>query len=307
MFGYTAIIGDLVFKTARIDNIPEVHRESGVQFRRDSLEREFKILRHLKGKGLPVPEFIGEGHDPPYFCMARKSGIRLEREALDKMTVPEWRQIARDLAGFMAALTKAVSPEEAKSMGFGTGSMDAVFNKIEHFRAALDDPAVAAALGNNLPFCRDMQTELVKKYEEEYKHLQKVFCHGDFHPGNILHDPETKRIDGKTGCVIDLGLCHYDLQAENCSRLLNYYTDDFVAMVCDEYSSLTGEKLSLEDAKIFRCAALVSHVKQALEGKEKETRDRLPNRLEQIAKLRNSEDVRKKVSSERSRSHSPKR
>jgi hypothetical protein len=285
MFGFTAIIGDLVLKALRLDNIPEVHRESGLPFRKAAFEREVKLLRHLKGKGLPVPAFIGQGQDPPYYIMSRNTGIRLEQENLDKMSVRERRQLAKDLAGFMAGLSKAVSAEEAKDMGFGKGGKRGDDVDPKQFKVFLDDPAIAKTLGNNFDFCRQMQTEFSDKYEE-YLIEPRVFSHGDLHPGNILHDPAAKRIDGKSGGVIDLGLCHYLTPAKDCISLLFNYKPDFVAMVCDEYSKLTGRKLLVRDVIIPACAIRIGHLKQVLKNEYPEREERLPKLLKEIAGMK---------------------
>lgn len=283
VFGYTAIIGDLVFKAARAEQHREGNRWEGdlAQFSR-ALARERKVLRHLKGKGLPVPEFMGEGDDPPYYCMVRCTGIKLEQQKLDEMTAQQRRRIAKDLAGFMAGLAKAFSAEEAQNMGLA-GLMEEEYITPEKFTELLDDPAVAKALGGNLDFCRQMQAEFAKKYAEDRRNNNMVASHGDLWSDNILYDPVAKRIDGKGGCVIDLGLCRYSRPVREFAALSCFYKEDFVAAVCKEYAKLTGDNLSFRDVKVVECAQIVSSVKQFLEAEPENRQRQVPHLLEKIA------------------------
>ena len=279
---YTVFIGDLVFKSPRFDNIRGKDKERGLQQRREAFAREFKVIDHLHDAGLPMTQAVGHGDDPAYYCMRRNTGIQLDPDDVDKMTAGEKRQIAKDLAGFMVGFAKAISAEDAKKLNFPDNALSPEYPPSAELKDFLASPAVAEVFEDNLSFCR----QVIAGYEAACRDQPMVASHGDLHSGNILYDPKTKRIDGKIGAVIDFGLCRYLHPAKDCYQLCQDYKDDFISMLCDEYSKTSDRKLTLKDVKIHSCAIRISQVKDCLESKDREMWNRIPKLLELIASMK---------------------
>jgi len=89
--------------------------------------------------------------------------------------------------------------------------------------------------------------------------------------------------------MIDFGCCRFLRPAQGCAALVHNYKDDFVAMVCEEYSNQTGSKLSLRDVKAWDCANWVSNVRFAQDIVKDEKQ--LQAVLNKIAKLKVKESL----------------
>ncbi len=249
---HTVIIGNEVFKTARTDSRDVAYLESLVL----AIGHEYTILRYLQGKELPVAEATCKGQDAVFFGMTRVKGIKLDQAAIDMMTEREKRQVAKDIAEFMAKLSRAITTEDAKALGFTGHALAGEETTPEMLQKALNNPDVANALGDNLDFCRQIGVAFTSKYKKEYSQMPLGVSHGDLQPGNILYDPVSKRLSS----VIDFGLCRVLPPVANCAYLLNFYKEDFVGMICKEYSGQTGNKITLKDAQIWACAAWITYV-----------------------------------------------
>lgn len=284
---YTVIVGgkvtrEEVFKAPRVDNIPDDgFKAPSIKDRVKQIELEGNILRHLKGRGLPVPELTCKGKETVFIGMTRMKGVELNSVVLDRMDKREKRQFAKDIAGFISGFEKAISAQDAKLLGFREDALTAMEMKPEDSQRALADPAVVEVLGNDADFCRDMQAVFEKRYEKEYRDVPQVASHGDLHFDNILYDPETKRLSG----VIDFGGVGFCRPELNFGVFSQKCKDDITSMICEEYSKESGNKVTLRDIRVSECARYVVILSQMLESRnEKEAQ----YAKQQISELRKS-------------------
>jgi len=270
---HTIIIGEEVFKAPRNVNV------SGAENTVDKIEKEAKILRHLQGIGLPVPEFTCEGKETVFIGMTLMKGVKLYPVVIERMNKQEKRKLAKDIVGFIAGFENAISAQDAKLLGFPKDAWTAFEMKPEDSQRALSNPAVIKALGNHADFCRDMQAAFVKIYEKKYRNVPQVASHCDLHFGNILYDPKENMLSA----VIDFGEAGFTRPERNFVAFLRQYKDDFASMICKEYSKKSGNKVILKDVRAFLSLNWVLILSQRLKvGDEKEAQFA----KEQISKLK---------------------
>ena len=266
---YTIITEGEVFKAPRVDNIPDNEFKAAyIQGRVEEFWIEGRVLRHLRGKVLPVPvpELTCEGEKTVFIGMTRMKGVTFDPAVIDQMTEREKRQLAKDIAGFVAGFEKAISPQDAKLLGFRGDALTAWEMKPEEVQRALDNPDVVKVLGNDVDFCRDMQAAFAERYEE-YRHVPQVAGHRDLNFGNMLFDPETNRLSA----VIDFGGAGFCRPEWNFLAFSQHCKDDFTSMICEEYLKESGNKITPRDIHVSECVRSVIVLSQTLEsGNEKE-------------------------------------
>ena len=276
-----------VFKAPRIDNISDDNefKEVYAWDRVEQIKLEGRVLEHLHGMGLPVPELTYEGKETVFIGMTRMKGVKLDSVVIDKMTYQEKRQLAKDIAGFIAGFENAISDRDAEILGFNGDAYTTWELKPEDSQLALSNSAVIKALGENADFCRDMQKAFEKKYEKEYRDVPQVPSHGDLHFGNILYDPETKKLSG----VIDFGGVGFTRPELNFGAFSQKCKDDFTSMLCEEYSEKSGNKITLQDVHITECARWINFLPAVLEGKDEKQLQYAKDRISKLIKSLSTE------------------
>ena len=269
---YTVIVrkkeGDEVFKSPRVNNIPDDGFKSfRIEDRVKRINLEGNILQHLHGRGLPVPELTYKGKDTVFIGMTRMKGVELNSVVLNRMEEQEKRRLAKDIAEFMSGFEKAILDQDTQSLGFQENVLTSWEMKPEDLQRALADPAIVKVLGNDANFCRYIQVAFEKKYEEKYRNVPQVASHRDLHLGNILHDPETKRLSA----IIDFGNTGFYRPEINFRAFSRQCKDDFTSMLCEEYSKKSGNKVTLRDIRITEYAHGIFDLSQMLKiGNKKE-------------------------------------
>jgi len=106
---HVVFIGDRVFKGPRGTNIYGQRlskEELGAAI--DNIDEEAGILKQLKGKKLPIPEFISVGKESVFFEMTKMPGDVLDKNFEKHWSPEEQRSLARDLINFVINLANAV-------------------------------------------------------------------------------------------------------------------------------------------------------------------------------------------------------
>ena len=271
---YTVITGDKVFKAPCDTHVP------GAEDMVEQIEKEAKILRYLEGKGLPVPELIYEGKETVFIGMTRMKGVKLDSAVIDKMTYQEKRQLAKDIAGFIAGFENAISDQDAEILGFNEDALTTRELKPEDSRLVLSDSGIVEVLKDDMDFCSDMQKAFEERYERKYRDVPQTLSHGDLHLGNILYDPETNRLSG----VIDFGRASFCHPETNFIPFSRDCKDDFTSMLCEEYSEKSGNKITLRDVRISENAYRIVNLFSALVGGNKKEIQCIKQQISELKK-----------------------
>lgn len=211
------------------------------------IQQEYKILRHLAGRGLPVPQVTHVGKDAVFFGMTRLEGEVLTRGVFDNMSKEIRAQFTGDLAAFMTGLAAAFTPQEAKEMVRYTGEY--TFKEMT-LETALAAPAVQALLPEI--------ESAIAEYSKIAASNPPVVFHDDFHMGNIL--VKNSRLSG----VIDFGYMNTGMPEEGMFSWGRAWPD-FTFDLCMQYSRRTGSPVSYRN---YLLCNLVAKVKSIAAGQD---------------------------------------
>jgi len=251
---YTVIIGDEVFKTARFNNrlAPEV-REHFIR----AIERERKILEHLKGKGLPVPEVTYTGKKFPFFGMTKMPGESFDRWDVAARKPHEKLRLAKEIAALNVKLSQALSEFEAKDMGVDVPFPNRDFQP-DVLRSQLADPKVKKLLGKDYAFLKGGVEKYIEQHQKKYGD-KLYFMHGDLLSGNIFSDPKTNKISA----LLDFGISCLTCPENGFLGFSKAYPEYFVDMVLEEYSRLQGVQVTRRDIQRWECVLLLGTAARA--------------------------------------------
>ncbi len=266
---HTVFVGDEVFKTARSND--KWTEERSEYFMR-GIEREHDILQRLNDRGMPVPELTYEGKSFPFFGMTRLSGQRLTPEGLKEMPVKEKESLAKEIAALCVGISSAISPEEAKNLGVDVPLPGISFTP-QSLQEALANPDVRKALGDNAEFFTQKVREYSDMHHERYAGRAPSFMHADLSPGNILYDPQTKKLSG----FIDFGVSRVAFPDEGLGVFCMTYPDYFSRMVLKEYSHLQPVQVTREDVRLWECVYAVNRVAEVAREKPEGWEQRMRN------------------------------
>jgi hypothetical protein len=156
------------------------------------------------------------------------------------MSAMEQAALAHDIAAFMAGFAAAFTEEEARDLIRIAGEY---VLKTETLENAWASPLVQDTLGDKRPAIE----AALREYQQAIPQKTKVAVHDDFHPGNALVDPVTKKLSG----VFDFGYVNICLPEEGLYAWRKPFPPEFTKEICAGLSRMTGKNVSYRD--IFLC------------------------------------------------------
>jgi len=227
-------------------------------------DRERRIVQHMQCRVPYIPVVVDVGEESVFFAVTTVPGVPFEGVVFDKdrhalLEPAEMKNIAKELAGFVASMARAFTDEEATQV-FGLKPERPDLDKV---RQAINDPAVKAALGARLPACE----RLVQEYIDAFSQKEPIVIHADLHMRNCFIDPETKMLSG----VIDFGTVKYCVpEAEDYNRILLYYPQEFAKDFCDACEE-QGLPISYRHRQLYQFSKDINRLPREIMENDKPT------------------------------------
>ncbi len=254
---HTAIVGDEVFKTAKCYPWPGIETKDLIL----GIEREHDLLQYLQDAELPMPKLTYTGRKLSFFGMTRLQGAVLSSWDVESLAPDDKRQLAKDIATFCADLANAVPADDAVKMHLDVSPAEVMFDA-KQVRAEMDSPCARALFGARYDFFKKAVDDYIDYREKNPETAAKILMHCDLKEGNILWNPETKRLTG----VIDFGLSHLTVVESGFKKLYEKYPADFTDMVLEEYAALQSIKITRQQVQTWACAEYVAYALNAQRG-----------------------------------------
>ena len=209
-----------------------------------AFEREIAVLRRLDGRlPAPTPRVEWTGRRTQFAAYRKLDGFEFDLSAYERAAQagpaePGPDALARSLAGFLAAMHGALTPDEIMELGLPTPA----------------DPAAAvASLRDRLHRVPSGLRPALERLVAESERLwvgglvpgPDVVLHNDFHFGNLVLDGPVGEVTGvwDFSCV-QLGRPSSDL------RYLANSSMDLLRRVADQYTHLTGQRVDVRAAAV---------------------------------------------------------
>ncbi len=247
---YTVIVGDEVFKTSQGYAWPGIETKDLIL----GIEREHDLLQYLQDSELPMPKLTYTGRKLSFFGMTRLQGETLNRWDVDGLAPDDKRQLAKDIATFCADLANAVPADDAVKMNLDASPAEVMFDA-KQLRADMDSARARKLFGERYDFFKKAVDDYIDYREKNPATAEKVLMHCDLKDGNMLWNPETKRLTG----VIDFGLSHLTSVESGFKKLYEKFPADFTDMVLEEYAALQSIKITRQQVQTWACAEYVAY------------------------------------------------
>lgn len=175
-----------------------------------------RIMSHLQGKGLCVPELTYIHEEQLIYGMTRMEGVTAS-EVFRHMKRSDKVELGRDLAAFALGLHQAFSGDGAyRYLVKGGNAMGDLQYNIAAAKRSLADDVVADALGADTA----RTAAAVDAYEDSLiNHRKPMVIVADFHDDNILINPQTKRLSA----MIDIGYLEQKMPEIFLRRVARYF------------------------------------------------------------------------------------
>ena len=209
-----------------------------------AFEQECRVLQHLQGQGLPIPEITSVGADAHFYGMNRMAGMALGRGRMTVMPNGQKQELAKDIANFADSMAKAFSASDMQAIFDVRTNVSLTPEKII---AALNTDSVQSMLGDKI----NSVCDLMQEYIERLKTTKPVAVYSDFNAGNILIDADTNKL----AAIIDFGIVHPTVPEAGFISLKWSYGAEFVIAMCDEYSKIAKDhQVSYRDVLLHNLA-----------------------------------------------------
>ncbi|OHA21551.1 MAG: hypothetical protein A2849_03975 [Candidatus Taylorbacteria bacterium RIFCSPHIGHO2_01_FULL_51_15] len=233
----------------------EVNREYVFRFprkgreHRHSFEEENKVLKALRGKTTTrLPEIEFEGKTYQWSGYKKIPGVQL-KDVKEELTDTQREQLAKDAALFLFELHNALPISEAAEFGLKRPRGGPSREKLSDIRQLV-----------NREFPDEEMREFLLSSIDRYEHMlgeaspPQGLLHGDFHPGNIVVNPDTNRLNG----VIDFGeVAIGDVYVDFAYQFAR--DKDFAKAMMEEYSRLSGVEFSEDKMKVYGVMRILTH------------------------------------------------
>ncbi len=211
---------------------------------------ECETLRALQGKGLPVPAVTCVGEESAFYGMQRISGV-VASSVFSGLDDSQKQHLAHDIAQFITDMHAALPypVQESALDRINKGFRDTVMEGLRH-------PGMRQVLGAH---AEEAITEYLERREDVTRALH---LHMDIQGGNILLDPDTKRLNG----FVDFGYMADRPPEDALDPVAKSFGPDFAGKVWGEYVALNKDR----NAADFKCRGLCQAVMEASLYKEQE-------------------------------------
>jgi hypothetical protein len=224
------------------------------------IEQEYRVLKHLETRSLPVPKPTSLGQNVFFFGMSRVRGVELTKLVSSfselkngaEKTREQLASVASGIADFMKDFGAAFSKQEAESFldgkHYGMSAVDP-----EETLKLFENPGLKQALANDWA-----ETQLLmKEYASRTRFRKRVAFHSDLRQQNIFITPDQSKLLS----VIDLGIISYGFPEVGLvlnPQLISPLESYLLSCICDQYSEKTGEHVELKDVFSAQIMKLVN-------------------------------------------------